>query len=769
METVTMIDGFVLYDPDTGTEHDVVLGYDDQDEEGRNPEIHLFVRDASEWVELTRSLTAKINGAPVAYTVYLDTWKENGYDRGTMGTSNEFQSWIAVNTSKDPVEVDVISGSAANQISLASMSAQSRGWADDENVTVYKGVGLMDFVGDSSTTPQIRWLGMETQKKISMFYMHSDGTKRYPLQAMKRDQREYFSGSYTITLQSGWYPETGGGLSTLFAKFGSAENPATGTGNTGSQYPDTAWLKMSHTIADRNPDSLWTAWCFMKIVPIYNGYQRGDPIYSLVAGSSAGNIDVQVTVDFEVNLGLMPKEITALEMWTYGSRSLVASEEYQQTLAALKTIDDASYTLAQTVDLMSFFGADPGTWGRDSTSYRPMTLTYIYRTDDDPESTANLHDTLGHASDENRSLIQPRFVAVAAREIGNVVAVDADNDTVRLSAYSGNGVHEDDNFPDLTTDNLGGKQKVALRSKGELMGLAIMDDDLWALRGTEIEVVDLHSGPHRILHETVVAKRGIITTPHGLIWAGEDAIRWWPINGGGTQTLNPQWVNFYDGTLKAANGTPFLSRTQRQGIIMGYDYLYRELWVQFECADEAGTGTEVLNVRYSFRNGEWNVRKLDLRNDDPVRWFANRTDSLVIGNGYGIYKYPNRTGSFPHEDSVESNDTSSGGVIETLATLHLGSLYGLRTNAVPVNLLVDHEGGGSGAFTLNLYANKEATAFDTQTIPATDRPTSRMLDGYGRLEDLKFKFSLESPADVTNFDVNTVVLGYLVKPRIGNS
>jgi len=385
----------------------------------------------------------------------------------------------------------------------------------------------------------------------------------------------------------------------------------------------------------------------------------------------------------------------------------------------------------------------------------------------------NLLDALAHAPDEKREYLRPRYVAKAVRQQGSIVSVDQDDGILRFSTFDGYGVHQDDNFPDVSVDNFGFKQKLNLLPvAGELMGLVTHNDQILAFRPYTVEQIDLYSGVQRAYEADVLAKRSILNTPYGTFWAGNNAIYLFPSGRADIQVANIAWKNFFDGTLKATNGDQFISKANRQASIGGYDPTYHEYWLHVLCDDEAGTGTEYLCFRMNPEVGLWNVRKLNIGTNAAVAYFARDTTGMIIGYSAGLLNYPNRisANSLMYEDDVTSADvTASKGVI-TSATLHLGSVYALNTNVALLDILIDHTTLGTGSFDLTLFANAETTAFDTKTVPVNARPLKRRIVMRSRVDRARVAFGLSGTAltTVTKFNISQIEIGFAPDERLGN-
>lgn len=329
----------------------------------------------------------------------------------------------------------------------------------------------------------------------------------------------------------------------------------------------------------------------MIVTAVYD-YMESDPIYRITAIPSDGDdphnpnlgntpeIEFTLTVDSDT----VDRRITAFNV--YVANSLEELEDYSDWL-----ISYSEFFLAKTVD------TDSGWTG--ATASKEITFTLVGVGD---VNKINLLDSLGRAPSFSRERVEPRYIVQSRRSQGSLVVIDEDDQTLRLSTYSGYGVHEDENFPNVSTDNLGNPQIIRLNARGTLMGIEILNEQILAFKQAELEVYDLQSGATRLLTADCIASKSILRTPFGVVWAGRSAIYLLPNDGSGIQVLNPNWKNLYDGTYDGeaiAGGD----------IIAGYDPIEQAAW--FTVQDKV--------YRYSFKYNVWNLREFNLDDEElPV-------------------------------------------------------------------------------------------------------------------------------------------------------
>jgi len=301
------------------------------------------------------------------------------------------------------------------------------------------------------------------------------------------------------------------------------------------------------------------------------GYMESDPLYKQTV-EAPNNRYIRYNMTFIVNSSEVDKRITAFNIYVQSSLSEV--EDFGDFLDS-----PSEYYLKETVT------TDVG-WQDGEKSVSVDGIADV--------NQINLLDALGHAPSFNRERVKPRYITQSRRSQGSVVVIDQDDQTLRLSTYSGFGVHEDENFPNVSVDNLGNPQIIRLNSRGQLQGIEILNEQVLAFKQTELELYDLQSGVTRLLTADCIAPKSILRTPFGVVWAGRSAVYLMPIDGSGIQILNPKWKNLYDGTY---DGNPVAGTD----IVSGYDPIEQTAWFT--------KGNKV--YRFSFNYNVWNVREFN--------------------------------------------------------------------------------------------------------------------------------------------------------------
>jgi hypothetical protein len=501
-------------------------------------------------------------------------------------------------------------------------------------------------------------------------------------------------------------------------------------------------------------------------------YMESDPIAQVYAAAGVDKF-AKVKLTFYIDPSLVNKNLIGFNCYVAYNDNL--------TLPAFQWFENPDqYKLAAEV-LLSSNGWVFTDTNRFCYSLEVDLFTYPLIFGSGTYGQPSIYAMLARSIDLDRTYIRPRFISKATRTQGAAIAMDQDDRTLRLTTY-GAGGHEDENLPDQLTDNAGNKLKVNLIGRGELMGLSTMNDNVVALRSSEIEIYDLQSGFQRIVGADVVAKRSILPllTPHGLIWAGDSGIYFMPADGSQIVTLNKSWMNFYNGDKKLAdNITSYVTHAYRKAIITGFDDFYQEVWCQIQCNITSST-SEYLQFRYSFQTHLWTVRQLNIGTNAPVTYFASRsTDkTFVIGYAAGILKYPNQNGLLRYQDDCTVNGNAEPYTIATAhkgiptkMLLNIGSVYGLDPNSVLWSVIPDAftEGEVGSKWYMKFYGNGVTTSFSDKTIPVGIKPIERMLPARGQLESLRIEFGLDATnaENLRSLDISTILLNFIGKPRIG--
>jgi len=409
------------------------------------------------------------------------------------------------------------------------------------------------------------------------------------------------------------------------------------------------------------------------LVELYGGadglvYQRTDPIFQLfVSAASAGFPRVPFRID--VDLAKINKNVVGFELY----EDIRADSDIASDLG--NWIDEAKgYILMKRV----LFSDDGWQIDRTTAYTRQFSVDLNLALHSETSSTnasSTLLSILGHDVSKTRQYYSPRYAVKAARTQDSTVAIDIDDKTALLSCYSGAGAHMDDAFVDITVDALGRQQKVGLIGRGDLLGFAILNDNLVELRPAEVVPHDLQSGIQRIIPADVYARNSLTSigapdAPGGLAWAGRNALYIMSPDFV-IKAINPNWQNFYNGDLMTTTrGTPFLTDANRKTIVGTYNLERDELWFQMLCGTEDGSTTEYLVARTNFK--KWYPRKFNITGNAIAYFTTARDGTLLIGSATKALRYPNRDWN-----TVDVSGAADNGV--GLIRITTSAVHGLTT------------------------------------------------------------------------------------------
>jgi len=795
-------DGWVMYDSFTGLDYDIVACICTT-RAGGGTRLKFFVYDGT-WTELTRVINATINGTPgtLTKTVNISAPTENGASI-TPGV-NEFQDFFVVNTSVlNPTKRSAIIVSANTSSSITNLDSYlgSDGliWTNGDNLIILQSNGLSDAAYDdtigSNGTPQIRVITQEDQRKFTAYLGRTTTTpltRQLPIRFMKRtDQRKYFWTGSAANLRNlnvggvkNWCSEVGGGLTPLGATFGSpigVIQPSSGHQTTSSQYPIDTWLQIEFdAVAGATPNAGYNPYCFFAITCVYAsatgvGYQESDPVILAYCGTS--NVTaLGISLQFDINFARMPKDLIAFNIYDF--RTSLGNTIIQAIYDRLNTVAWSDFILVETIPVQGSYSSLVTWSGTAPGDVNGLTIhgAVSWSTDVARTGTISLSSALNHNPSMTRALIKPRFISRGGRDKGQLVAADSDDRTLWLTSFDGYQTHEDDNFVSTTPDLTNFNTRITLNGQGELQGLSSHESQVLAFKWSEIEVIDLIAGSQDLYQIDFAAKRSIIKTDWGTLWAGNRGI-YMMRYGGGNEILpiNKDWQNLYDGTMQNSAGTgPIITAAARKAIIAGWDPTYEEALFQVQASFDGST-TEYMVYRYNPGRNAWSVRKFQLLagggSQTPIAYFAKYSNgTIVIGAQNNLLTYPVRT---TYLDELTSGGTGGQG-FDTWVIVNVGEIYELLKTNVLYSYLLDFLGSsisGTGTIQVDLYANYETTPYDTQTFPIDQLPLMRLTVPRGAFDSIRVKVSIPSGqvSDIKNFNVDTFAFNFIKYPRIGNN
>lgn len=502
-------------------------------------------------------------------------------------------------------------------------------------------------------------------------------------------------------------------------------------------------------------------------------HQESDPIFHLSLRPAAPNSWARPIITVYINPALINKNFV-------GIRFYMAVNNIND-LALTEWIDDPSdylysYDLLTTSLGWAIDTADEYAYSNEVDEFKLADRERIITS-----GPTNIFDQLNHPIDVNRAYQTPRYATKAGRSQGSVIVWDEGDRKIRMSSYDGDDNHQEDNFPDVTTDNVGQRQQTELTGHGELLGLASMRGVIYAFKSTELETYDLQSTIRDLVPCDFYAKKslmgvGVADNPNGLLWSGNSGIWYLPIGGGRPVMVSAKISNLFDGSKMVDHDgvTPYMTDAYRQGILCGYDQTYREAWIQMQINKKSTVGSEYLCFRYNFDVAKFYVRELNITGSRAAFFYGKPDDhSFTIGTPTMILRYPYRVAlgaASIYEDEVTSAGLTASKGIPTKIRINIGSLYGLQASFVPWDLLIDYIASvtNSRAADIVVYAN--GIAVDTKTIALdTLKPPPMMIEPIGQTESLEIEISLPAAnlVDFKKLEIRQIDVRYLSQRRIG--
>jgi photosystem II stability/assembly factor-like uncharacterized protein len=727
----------------------------------------------------------------IAYTTNAGTtWTNATVSGGTAGTFRKITltsttGGIAVDTSGN---VYIASGSLATWTYQAGKSGTDPLYgaayaeAGSATIRIVGENGVIYVSTDSGTTWTQEVSGTTNHlRNVAFIKTNYTGSPTYAVYAVgDNGQVQKLSSSTSTTLGSGavtgWQINKSG-LLPDYVEFGTIGVPLTTSSGTQTKVVGEG-IKMTVTpfeeadTGNRDNIRIYVTAIYMDTTAT-QVLQESDPIARVFLKPTATNFFPSATLTMAIDLGVVNKNL-------YGFRF------YQARM------DDIDTPLAQWVDnpeeyvlILECKVTTPG-WTFDPAaqySYSNALAEFTLAKSNNAQETAqtNIFDQLNHPPDTNRSYLTSRFAVRANTVTGGVVIVDDGDQTLRVSSYDGDLVHNDENFPDVTFDNSGNRQLMPLMGRGSIQGLAMLRGKVLTFRTSEVEPFDLQSGNKTIVPIDFLGKKSLVTvgsdqSPEGVVWAGIAGIYMYPGDGGPIRLLNRRWVNLFDGTKMLPDGvTPMVATRARQNALAGYDKTYRQLWVQIAQTTSAGN-LEYLQFRYYFDARRWIPREISFTAKKAM-WFANKKDgSFVIGTSNAILTYPNRATagtSQPYEDEVTSADLTASIGIPTSFKMNIGSLFSLDPEVTIHDILMKFTGKSTNnsLFTVKLYANGSAVAFDSISYRTNNVALRQPVKDVGQISQLELEVTFPSSGLSTykQFTLSEIDLGYVVHALAGNS
>lgn len=909
---VTINATYPLFDPKTGTDHDVIVA---TNADGKTEfYVDTSANNSGTWQRLTRVIKGTIDtvgaSASAQFKMLLSGMTEDGI-LATGIASAIFDGWIVINKTRTDIMrcMSSVLTDSSTKIQLTLMSdPDTHGWTAGDVIWVIPSHGLVvqqiDAL-DYGTSALVNFNPIEAQRKINIHIGKNESgviTGQLPWRVQYRNaQKKFFwlnpfaktvtsasdttpivivtstahgmetgdavyihdaagntaangrfivtkisgtslsldnsagNGTYTgsgllntfipiVTDNAGWYLDSPLPTKT-FVKMGDSETQRIGSSGLAAPVVAnlydfdnniTAWGKIDINRTEGSPvyrdgtdagNILVTFYGY--VVPVYDGYQRGNPICQFYTGVTDASHTPIPTVSIAFNSGMVSPLLTGFEI--YGAMLTV-----DQYTGGIHEPADSEYKLVKRVFLSSP-NVENDKDGKITVVYDPTNVTgfdVVISVSLPPEigywettnivvpnplrptvniidisisasilqaqGQASVQDMLGHAVlKSGRTYITPRYAMRSRRSQGAVSVVDINDGEIAVSFYSGTGAHMDDVYDDLEFDNVNYRHRFYLNSRGPMLGLGVDDNKVVVYKPSEMEIVNLDTGEQNLITIDCSSRRGILHTPHGEIWAGQRGIYQMERALLTTQLLvpwkvfNAQMLNKYDGTLKTPDGTEYITAAYKDAIVAGYDPHHDVAWFQVQTNIDSST-SEYLCYCYGFQTEKWWVDKRNL--PSPIVAFVAKTDkTFTICHATGILKYPNISGALRFEDDVKlvgGVQTTNNRGRETFLHFVFGSTYGLHTNITLWDTIIDAIGksvDGLGLYTVEFYADDITTPFATLTVPIDAKSRPLPIPPWAEMERLSMKLKLPD-ASLTNFlewDIRTIENGIVPHKRLG--
>lgn len=511
------------------------------------------------------------------------------------------------------------------------------------------------------------------------------------------------------------------------------------------------------------------------MITVLYGYQESDPVWQGFYDGALTN-GVYLFPNYSLNFALMSKEVTAIIFYAATANDTVRAAGWNDSPSEYRKIfQHEVQTISETANNRTTVARRNPYQGKPYFSYKVNNeITSNTFSEAEIISNITLDDALNHAIDRTRSYPTPSFVTTGTREQGSIIAINEGDTKLHLSLYDGYGVHQDDNFPNVATDNGGNKMLVPMLGSSELLGLEILYDTIFAFRNNMIETYDLNGVPKRTYDADVVSKKSITATPYGIVYAGRSSIFIIPSDGSEIRTLNELWNNYYGGNQYVdGTTTQFITDAYRSEIMGDYDMTFKEVCLLIKVNN--ATTYDFILFRYNFDDRKWRQRILNTT--DTIKYFTKRQidGTFTVGLSKGLLKYPNRAGTYPWQDDVRisgaGTEVSQSKAVPFTFTINVARFNNEIIENIIHGIIVSHFGsstGKAGLMKVELFANNETVAFDTQHVPVDRRMDYRMVDRRGNIERLKIKFTMPDSSIFGQYDMSKITLGFLSGTKIGN-
>ncbi len=620
---ISIVSSFPLYIPSEDKEYTIVVGTDSANN------LRIYVDNATAegtWTELTGKYTTTINAA-VGATVFAVTITSPVQDilgANVTLTNDQVKYWVIKNTTRNNFAIITTNTATVLTCDNVYLGSSGLGWVNGDSLSLYAMTGIMDgYVFANGATPHVRWIPQEQLNKVTMLY--GTGGSTITPQRPITIRKSVFSipnaslANTNIGTTSGWYIDH---MQTTCV-FGSDGTNLLPRNVSSGDWSNTIGEGMQIAATGVTEDVVTTAAVAQKyyVTAIYRGttagsfYEESDPFYQCFLDPTIAGRVPKFTMVIGFDLAQIPKNLCGFRVyeasklatdflsdhnnWPDNSNDYSLITQFIFDTNSLTDLNGWALTVQNNTPYSYRFSKliSPAVYSKDAltvqTPFGLLVLAPVGRTTTVTIIGGSVYTNIGHVPSNPQTYLKPRFGVKLTREQGTVVILDQDNLTLRVSSYSGAGVHMDDNFANETVDLKNNPLLLALAGRGQLMGLGIAREKVLAPYSSgEMEEYDIYSGIHKFFPIDCVARRSLVgvglnDAPVGFVWAGQSGLYFLPVDGTGIRILNLNWANFYDGTLLSGDGvTPYVNDTFRAAILSGYDPTYREAWFHLQVTAE---------------------------------------------------------------------------------------------------------------------------------------------------------------------------------------
>jgi len=378
-------------------------------------------------------------------------------------------------------------------------------------------------------------------------------------------------------------------------------------------------------------------------VPQYNGYMRGRPILRKSSWDK-GAANPTFYARLKVQFAAMDKRLTEVFVFTDNGDATLTLDQFYSAWQFSLTSNEQNKRVFPfgIVNVWAYDNTKNTYFAQDasSTPDSPEAFLISRKTD----QLISLSQFIGYGIVKNIPDIGTNWRYEARLSLGNqtIVAVDESDVQIRLCLFDADGIMNDHIFPNRSKDNASNPLKIFLSSEGELLGMLGQLGNLYAFKRSTIEIVNPSSTRSDIVQADVSAKKSIILSEIGIIYAGRFGMYLIPIHGGLIETLSDVIRDEYIA----------ISDSEKEGMVATY------------CRDLGIIMFSMASVCYYFHEEMrvWWKRKFGYTPVAMTQRFDNSIIFAANSPALALLKYPDRT---VYKDGPSGSEVSIPWVVET--------------------------------------------------------------------------------------------------------